>query len=192
MAYAHLLKKHSVERAFYAIIRSASAQSVPNRVYFRVDVGRSPIRIAVVRYDAAQALELGIFMLYGRFKPIVAVEIDYYSALIETAFTVEFGFNGERKIFLIRFDLQYRRVIVAKTVIRALPKIGMRFGYDSDLIFRQSIFFRLVCSLVILKIEHDFLRNEFLFLYKIPCLGVKVKQIYIYSLLKTVDKYIRA
>ena len=100
MADSHLLEMHTVETAFYAEIGISAAQPVPNGFYVCGNIRCRPIGISVVRNHAAQPLKLVVFILDGSFKPIVAVEIDRYAALVETPFAVKLRLYGEREKIL--------------------------------------------------------------------------------------------
>lgn len=131
---AHLPEVRAVFRAFHAEIALAAAEPVVHAALCGRNVGGGPVGIAVIGDDAAQTLEAFVLVLDGGFQPVVAVLVDQHATLIETPLAVECRLHDERKEGLAGFDEQRVGIVVLKTVIGALPVIGMRLGDDADFV----------------------------------------------------------
>lgn len=112
--------------------------------------------------NAAEVLEALVFVLDGRLEPVFAVKIHNDSALVEADLALKIGLYGERKEFFIGFKLQNGRVVVYKTVVGALPKVGARARDDLDFLLRNRKIGGLSCPAELFYVKfHTDLRGFF-------------------------------
>ena len=97
MECAHLVESDAVEAGLYVVVASPAAETVPHFLYGRGNVMCGPVGISVVCHDAAEPLILFILIFNRRLHPVVAVEIECDSTLVEQRRTVECCLYGERK-----------------------------------------------------------------------------------------------
>ena len=95
MANPHLAELHTVCGALYAVIVLPAAEPVPHGLDGSVNSRSSPIGVAVIGNDAAQVLEMFVFVLNRGFQSVFTVQIQNDTALVKTALALEFCFHSE-------------------------------------------------------------------------------------------------
>ena len=79
----HLLEVDAILGTLDLEVVFPPREAIPHLLDLRVEVGRCPVAIAAVSHDAAEVLELLVFVLDRPFDPVLAVEIENDAALVE-------------------------------------------------------------------------------------------------------------
>ena len=89
MADAHLTECCSVSGTFYAVVICTAGEAVPHCLDICRYCSCRPVRIAVVGDNTSKMLELIVFIFYGSFQPVVAVQVHDDAALVEAVMAYE-------------------------------------------------------------------------------------------------------
>ena len=133
MADAHLAEVDSIGGALDAKVVLPAGKAVPHRLYIG-RYGRSgPVGITVVGGHTSKVLELLILELDGTLKPVVAVQVHHYAALVEALMALcEVRLHHEAEELLPGLHLKHRGIIVPEMVVCPLPKVRVRGRSNGD------------------------------------------------------------
>lgn len=96
VADAHLGEVFAIKRAFDAIVVFTPGKAIPHGFYPGVDGCCGPVGITAIGHDTAQMLELFVLVFNACLEPVLAVEIHYDTALVETVMAFgKVGSHGE-------------------------------------------------------------------------------------------------
>ena len=146
MECTHLVESGTVRTCLYIIVASPTAKAIPHFLYGRWNIMRSPIGISVVCHNTTQPLIFLIFVFDWRLHPVVTVKIDCDTALVKQSRTIERCLYCERKELVGGFHLQHWSIVVAESIIGALPQVCVRFWNDCNQRVRDSVLFGLTNS----------------------------------------------
>ena len=144
MADAHLMEDRAVGRMLNAVIIFAAAEPVPHGFHGGGNDRRRPVGIAAVGDNAAQMLQLRIFVFNRGFEPVFAVQIDDDAALVEAMLTFrKIRFHRKAEIRLGCFHLKDGGIVIAEMVVCALPQVCVRRCDDVHAVFVHGEGFRI-------------------------------------------------
>lgn len=122
MADAHLPPLLSVFGTFDTIVIFTAREAIPHHLLMGRDSGCCPIAITMIGNYASQMLKLAVFELHRCFKPVVAIEVHYHTALVKACMAAtKVGSHHKRKKLFICLHLEDGSIIVTEMVVGALP-----------------------------------------------------------------------